>query len=84
MRKKDDLSAFERGFAVGARRAGVSKKLLIYWDFITRTSLQLTENSVKKMSFYFCFDIQMVGSKSGVNKVKAWIHPVSYQWFSQW
>ncbi len=52
MGKKWDLSDFERGMVVGARRAGLSiKKLLIYWDFHTQPSLGFTENGPKKRKY---------------------------------
>ena len=38
MGKKGDLSDFERGMVVGARRA-VFQKLLIYWDFHAHTTI---------------------------------------------
>lgn len=33
------------------------------------------------MSLDFCYDTQVVGSKFGVNNLKAWIHPALYQNF---
>lgn len=33
------------------------------------------------MSLEFCYDTQVVGSKFGVNNLKAWIHPALYQNF---
>ncbi len=49
MGKKGDLSDFERGMVVGARRlVWVFKKLLIYWDFHTQPSLGFTENGQKQ------------------------------------
>ncbi len=45
MGKKGDLSDFERGMVVGARRAG------IYWDFHTQPSLGFTENGSKKRKY---------------------------------
>ncbi len=33
------------------------------------------------MSLDFCCDIHFVGSESGVNNIKAWIHPALYQRF---
>ncbi len=53
MGKKRDLSDFECGIVVGARRAGLSilKKLLIYWDFHTQPSLRFTETGSKKRKY---------------------------------
>ena len=52
MGKKGDLSDFERGMVVGARRAGSEyQKLLIYWDFHTQPSLGFTENGPKKRKY---------------------------------
>ncbi len=52
MGKKGDLSDFECGMVVGARRAGLSiSKLLIYWDFHTQPSLGITENGPKKRKY---------------------------------
>ncbi len=49
MGKKGDLSDFECGMVVGARRdVGVFQKLLIYWDFHAQPSLGFTENGLKK------------------------------------
>ncbi len=49
MGKKGDLSDFERGMVVGARRdVGVFQKLLIYWDFHAQPSLGFTENGLKR------------------------------------
>ncbi len=47
MGKKGDLSVFEGGMVVGARRA----KLLIYWDFHAQPSLGFTENCPKKRNY---------------------------------
>lgn len=33
------------------------------------------------MSLDFCYNTQVVGSKFGVNNLKAWIHPALYQNF---
>ncbi len=50
MGKKGDLSDFERGMVVGARRADLSiSKLLIYWDFHAQPSLGFTENGPKNI-----------------------------------
>ncbi len=50
--KKEDLSNFERGMVVGARRlVWVFQKLLIYWDFHTQPSLEFTENGLKKRKY---------------------------------
>ena len=51
MGKKGDLSDFERGMVVGARRAGLSIKLLIYWDFHAQPSLGFTENGPNKRTY---------------------------------
>ncbi len=49
MGKKGDLSDFERGMVVGARRlVWVFQKLLIYWDCQAQPSLGFTENGPKK------------------------------------
>ncbi len=45
--KKGDLSDFERGMFVGARRAG----LLIYWDFHAQAYLGFIENGLKKRKY---------------------------------
>ncbi len=52
MGKKGDLSDFERGMVVGARRlVWVFKTLLIYWDFQVPPSLGFTENGPKKRKY---------------------------------
>ncbi len=52
MGKKGDLSDFERGMVVGARRADLSiSKLLIYWDFHTQPSLVFTDNGPKNIKY---------------------------------
>ncbi len=52
MGKKGDLSDFECGMVVGARRAGLSiQKLLIYWNFHAQQSLGFTENGLKKRKY---------------------------------
>ncbi len=52
MGKKWDLSDFERGMVVGARRlVWVFQKLLIYWDFHAQPSLGFTENGPKKRKY---------------------------------
>ncbi len=52
MGKKGDLSDFERGMVVGARRlVWVFQKLLIYWDFHTQPSLGFTEKGPKKRKY---------------------------------
>ncbi len=52
MGKKGDLSDFERGMVVGARRlVWVFQKLLIYWDFNAQPSLGFTENGPKKRKY---------------------------------
>ncbi len=52
MGKKGDLSDFECGMVVDARRAGLSiLKRLIYWDFHTHPSLGLTEKRPKKRKY---------------------------------
>ncbi len=49
---KGDLSDFERGMVVSARRlVWVFKKLLIYWDFHMPPSLGFTENGPKKRKY---------------------------------
>ncbi len=50
MGKKGDLSDFERGMVVGARRGSsfLFKKKLIYWGFHAQPSLGFTENCPKK------------------------------------
>ena len=49
MGKKCDLSDFDRGMNVGARKGGlsISETLLISWDFQTQQSLVFAENGVK-------------------------------------
>ncbi len=52
MGKKGDLSDFERGMVVGARRAvWVFQKLQIYWDFHAQPSLGFAENDPKKIKY---------------------------------
>ncbi len=51
MRKKGDLSDFECGVVVGARRTVVFQKLLICWDFHTQPSLGFAENGLKKRKY---------------------------------
>ncbi len=46
MGKKGDLSDFERGMVVGARRAGLG--FFFYWDFHAQPSLGFTENGPKE------------------------------------
>jgi len=45
MEKKGDLSNFERGMVVGARRAGLS--IFSYWDFHAQPFLGFTKYDVK-------------------------------------
>ncbi len=52
MGKKGDLSDFERGMVVCARRAGLSiSKMLIYLDFHAQPYLGFTENGQKKKKY---------------------------------
>ncbi len=52
MGKKGDLSDFERGMVVGARRlVWVFQKRRIYWDFHAQPSLRFTENGPKKRKY---------------------------------
>ncbi len=57
MRKKGDLSDFERGMFVGANIPQIPQinkvfqKLLIYWDFHKQPSLGFTENGLKKRKY---------------------------------
>ncbi len=52
MGQKGDLSDFDHGMVVGARRAGLAfQKLLICWDFSTQPSLGFTENRPKKRKY---------------------------------
>ncbi len=48
MGKKGDLSDFEHGMVVGARRAGLS---ISNWDFHAQPSLGFTENGQKKRTY---------------------------------
>ena len=49
MRRKCDLSDFDRGMIVGARQGGlsISEKLLISWDFHTQQSVDFTQSGAK-------------------------------------
>ncbi len=53
MEKKGDLSDFERGMVVGARRAdlSISETADLYWDFHAQPSLGFTENGPKKRKY---------------------------------
>ncbi len=51
MGKKGDLSDFERGMVVADGPVWVFQKLLIYWDFHTQPSLEITENGQKKRKY---------------------------------
>ncbi len=57
MGKKVDLSDFERGMVVGARRlVWEFQKLLIYWDFHAQPSLGFTEKKRKYPVSGSCVD----------------------------
>lgn len=49
MRQRGDSG--EHNMVVGVRWAGLKKKLLIYWDFLTGASLWFTENGMKKRKY---------------------------------
>ncbi len=84
MGKKGDLSGFEHGMIVGARRAGLRffPKLLIYWDFYTQPSLAFTVNGPKKRKYQMsgsCVDENTLLMSEGRGEWADWLEMIERQ-----